>query len=350
MNRTELSKLLVERVLNDGLNVKDYLVSQKQLITKTDENVNVKIGIRNEDDYSFDLHPNSITQISQKLNIPSKYLSSLAEGTKWEKELFATTLNEHFTNLAQSKPVLLRANENTLKGYLSNSFERYNSTSVLKQFLESFMLNGMIFHEAYYDGITYFIELRNDNNVIMLNNTPHFFGVQYRNSDFGRSALDIKLILIKQICSNGMLMKSALRQVHRSRAIEIGDSFLLSPETMEKETEAKVSLIKDIANYACSDEMISEIVNVYNKVNELDVSSENVFKTLENLGATKKDVDYITKLLIENKPETGVSDGNTIIKVANAVSYMANNELLEKAEVINRYKEMSGNLINYYGN
>lgn len=344
-NRYTQSLKLLETVVTDNSNIKDYLVNPDSLNTFIESN-NVKIGFSQIED-AYSLHNNAISQLSNKLGLPNAYMVNLHNGEQWQKELFTENVNLHLIHNNQ-KPVLLRTVNSQLKGYLSNSFERYNSIRVLGQFLESFKLNGMELREVYYDGITHFIELNNKNNLIMINNQPHYFGVQYRNSDFGRSALSLEIMLIKQICSNGMVMKNKLRQVHKSRTIEIGESFVLSADTMEKETQAKLSLIKDVANHLCSEEVQKEIVDIYTKASEVETEPEKVFKVLENIGASKGDIDFIQNLLIENNPNTGVVEGGIVVRTANAVSYMGNNISLDNAENVNRYKEMSGKLLQHF--
>ena len=42
---------------------------------------------------NFNLHGNAISQISEKMNIPAKYLRELSAGDEWQKQLCATILN-----------------------------------------------------------------------------------------------------------------------------------------------------------------------------------------------------------------------------------------------------------------
>ena len=44
---------------------------------------------------NFNLHGNAISQISEKMGIPAKYLRELSAGDAWQKQLCATILNEH---------------------------------------------------------------------------------------------------------------------------------------------------------------------------------------------------------------------------------------------------------------
>lgn len=44
---------------------------------------------------NFSLHGNAISQISEKMGVPAKYLRELSGGDVWQKQLCATILNEH---------------------------------------------------------------------------------------------------------------------------------------------------------------------------------------------------------------------------------------------------------------
>ena len=356
MFNSEANNNVINNIIADSQTMIDYLVPQKDLfIGNDDETQNPFMYIptckRTGDVNKLFFHDNSIEQIGAKSDIPTAYLKKLHKGQEWQKNLFTRTLNDHFNYLNRNTPILLRTSKNKVKAYLSNSYERYNSIEVLKEFLLSFYREEMTVSHAYYDGITHFVELTNKSNPIIIFDQPHFFGIQYRNSDFGRAALDIKFMLIKQVCMNGMVMKTALRQIHKSRKMEIvGDSFQLSAETMNKETEAKKSLIRDIAKHVCGTEVRNELVAMYDKASAIDIAPEKVLKVLPSVGATQKDVEDIQNLLMGNLEHTGVREGGNIIRIANAVSYLANRYDNKQAESICKYREMSGKIITKFVN
>jgi len=350
-NSVENNSILGQIIL-DNENLTDYLVPQKKLSVQTQIEGSPLIiypldSIGNVDNLS--INKNAITQLGDKIKIPAAYLQKLHDGETWEKNLFATTLNDHFDFKKRRTPVLLRASQGELKAYLSNSYERYNSVAVLGQFLESFSNNGLTLSQAYFDGIRYFVEVTNKNNPFLIGGEPHFFSIQYRNSDYGRGALDIKFMLIKQVCTNGMIIKSALRKIHKGRQINIqGQNFQLSEDTLNKETIAKKAIVRDVANYICSPAAVDDIIQFYDKANNIDIKVEKVIEKLPSVNATKKDVELIQNILMRNDNKTGTTTGGNVIRVANAVSYIANTFDNDQCESINKYREMSGNLIHKF--
>ena len=65
---------------------------------------------------NFNLHGNAISQISEKMNIPAKYLRELSAGDDWQKQLCATILNEH-SGWTERTRVLVRAIGTEVRAY-----------------------------------------------------------------------------------------------------------------------------------------------------------------------------------------------------------------------------------------
>ena len=54
---------------------------------------------------NFNLHGNAISQISEKMNIPAKYLRELSAGDAWQKQLCATILPVRWGGTVRSRVV-----------------------------------------------------------------------------------------------------------------------------------------------------------------------------------------------------------------------------------------------------
>ena len=359
-NKRKTMTTTLERIIKDSTNIKDYLIPVKQLM--------VDSGIHNQampaiphiyfetgkespisNTEYLRIHDNAITQIGQKFNIPSQYLSKLHTGKEWEKVLFAKTLSDHFDfSTRQNDNVLVRINDGVLKAFVSDKFERYNSASVLATFVQKMAENGFKIAQSYYDGISYFVEFADKEHPVMINGQEHWFGVQYRNSDFGQSALDIKLMLVKKICSNGMTMKTVMRQIHKGKTLGFdAKDFQLSKRTLDLEGELKTSIINDIIPQIVSPEAKANLVDAFLKVDKLDIPVDTVIKQLPSV-VTKSDIENIQKILMENSEESGVRDCGNVLRVANAISYLANGLDEEKAISKAKYKDIAGQVIMKY--
>lgn len=97
---------------------------------------------------NFSLHGNAISQISEKMGVPAKYLRELSGGDVWQKQLCATILNEHSGWTARTR-VLIRAVGMEVRGVLSDSYRRLNSVDILTAFIREAANQGAVVSDAY---------------------------------------------------------------------------------------------------------------------------------------------------------------------------------------------------------
>ena len=99
---------------------------------------------------NFNLHGNAISQISEKMGIPAKYLRELSAGDAWQKQLCATILNEHSGWTGRTR-VLIRAVGTEIRGVLSDSYRRLNSVDILTAFIREAANNGAVVSGRLYE-------------------------------------------------------------------------------------------------------------------------------------------------------------------------------------------------------
>lgn len=80
----------------------------------------------NVDKTRYSLHPHAVVQLPEKMNIPSKYLRQLSEGTEWQRQPATQILNEH-SGWTERTRVLVRTVGNQVRGVWSDSCRRLNS-------------------------------------------------------------------------------------------------------------------------------------------------------------------------------------------------------------------------------
>ena len=344
----ENAHLVIGEMMMDSLELNDYLIHPSQVMYQPNyERNGVQIVFSPKDsEYStFDMSQNALSQFSGKHLIPGSYLSELAwsKNEPWKKNLASIIMNKHAGN-QEKKKVLIRTVKDEVRGYLSNTYERYSSIEVFKDFISIAQEHNAVISNAYYNGINSYVEALVIDPVVILGE-EWLYGVQFRNSDFGGAALDMRLMLIKLICTNGMTRNSLLRKIHRSSEIK-SLGIELSPETLYHNTMAKKSLIKDFSNHIFDRDNILKEAHMLEAVGRIEAEPSEVIKKLPSLGATKKDLEEVRKLLMANAVETGVRNGGGVIRVANAVSFLANT--VDEADRIADYKDISGKLINLY--
>ena len=144
----------INRLLSEGRIAQDFIapigVSQRSkerpvISFKAEGRVQMAMPEGN-----FNLHGNAISQISEKMGIPAKYLRELSAGDVWQKQLCATILNEH-SGWTERTRVLIRAVGMEVRGVLSDSYRRLNSVDILTAFIRE--AGGQIAAKALEEGL-----------------------------------------------------------------------------------------------------------------------------------------------------------------------------------------------------
>ena len=78
----------------------------------------------------FTLHNNAVRQLAEKMDIPSKYLRELSEGSAWQRQLAAEILNKTSGWTPRTR-VMIRTVGDQVRGVLSDSYRRLNSEIIL---------------------------------------------------------------------------------------------------------------------------------------------------------------------------------------------------------------------------
>lgn len=353
----ENAKDVITRMAIDNGQIEDYLVTPgKDIVVFPEPHKGLNMVIcDNVDDPIVEfydnihlVHPHALSQLASKNNLPGFHLAKWSKGELWEQQIATNVINDHFTNKRYKNQVMLRTIDNTIRAYVSDKFDRYNSTEVFKEFIQMSKIHGARVSNAYYNDISSYIEVLIP-EPITINDEDWVYAVQFRNSDFGGAAMDIRSMLIKLICTNGITRQSMLRQIHRGSTIESSD-IKLGMDTIKANTEAKKLLIRDYSNHIFSKDHINQEIDKFEFVNRIAINIEKPIAKLPKFGATKEDIENIRNLLMENHPETGVAKGGNVMRVANAISYLANEfaDMDSNADKIASYKDMAGKLITSY--
>ena len=349
----ENAHAVIDEMLTDSKDLNDYLVNPK-IATNImyGQNTNgpgMRMGLKianngTEEDYSsFKMTNNALSQFATKNKIPGAYLSTLSTGQPWERNLAGIIMNNHSHN-HEGRKVLIRTVRDEVRGYLSSTYDRYSSVEVFKDFIKIAQDNNAVISNAYYNDISAYVEALVIDPVTIAGE-EWLYGVQFRNSDFGGAALDMKLMLVKLICTNGMTRNSLLRKIHRSSEIS-STNVKLSEDTLYHNTMAKKGIIRDFAAHIFNRDNILAEANMLESVGRIQIETDEVIKRLPSMGATLDDIEEVQSLLMNNAPHTGVVNGGNVLRVSNAVSYLANT--VDEADRIANYKDISGKLITHY--
>ena len=294
---------------------------------------------------NFNLHGNAISQISEKMNIPAKYLRELSGGDTWQKQLCATILNEHSGWTGRTR-VLIRAVGMEVRGVLSDSYRRINSVDILTAFISEANRQGAVISDAYMNDTKVWCETilpasieipTRKNGIVTI-----FAGARFSTSDYGNGSVDMRSFLLNGACLNGMVRESVMRQVHLGSRLP--DSIALSQKTYELDTKTTVSAIKDLTKGLYSKDTIMNKAIEIQGASEIDVDFDKELKGLVQRGALlKNEGREVEKLLMNNNPDDGVTGGATLWKLAQGITAFAREQEPERSRELH---EISGQLLN----
>jgi len=303
--------------------IEDYLMPPELLKFNVTDNT----LMTNYEDKSFCIHNNALSQLSTKYNVPGKYLKDMSRGKEWEQDLAVKILNEHSVNAKQDE-LLVRTVGGQVRGVLSNTYDRYSSFEVYKSFLEGAeSWGGTVICDAHHDDLTGYIEIV-DRNIIPLRLkddevTYVVMGAQIRNSDFGCRALDVKVFFMQVICMNGMTGQSLVRRIHRGSAIQT-TNIRLSNEALRADAHARALMVRDCMTNVFDPLQIEKQINVLEQQAGHEVNIQREIKKLPKLGVHKSEIELLEGKLMDANPEDGIIGGNTMWKLTQGISAVAN--------------------------
>jgi len=220
----------------------DYFVPTNKSLMVLDEN-EPKLELERLE--SFGLTELAHRQIADRLNIPKKYYDRMM---KVAPELLLSNVN----NWLQIEPEnrLVRTMDGKIRAYLSDRYKEMDNFFVMSAFLPTLKQHQdlMVMSHSLTDNRMYiqfqFPKLRGEVKV----GDTVTAGIVITNSEVGLGALDIREMIWRLSCSNGMITSSLKRSTHLGG--NIGYEVYYSQDTMEKRRMALQGELKDVFSNA----------------------------------------------------------------------------------------------------
>lgn len=340
----------MERLINEGKIAQDYIAplgvnlkaQERTPVITFSANGHLNL---NMPDGQFSLHPNAVSQVAERMGIPTKYLRTLATGDEWERQLAAYVLNEH-SGWTQRSRVLVRSVGSEVRAILSDSYRRLNSVEIITAFVEEAAKQGAVIADAYMSDTKVWAEtilpqpftiptVKNGEVVI-------FAGARFSTSDYGDGAVDMRTFLLNGACTNGMVRESVMKQVHLGS--KLPDNLALSEETYALDTRTTVSAVRDLTAGLYSKDTIMQKAIEIQGASEIDVDFDKELKKLVSSGSLlKSEKSEVEKVLMRNDPNDGVQGGATLWKLTQAITAHARELEPQRARELH---EISGALLN----
>ena len=327
----------LERMAREETLLKDFIVplgtshrAMKPVITFDNDGQLLMLVDKGKEKEQYRLHQNAVGQLSQRMNIPGRYLQDLAGGDEWQRNLASTILNEH-TGWADREKVLVRAVEDDARAILSDKYKRINSSLIISAFINTAMskkCNGVLV-DGHMNDTKIWLETLSPvpvdidtpkNGIVSL-----AFGARFSTSDYGDGAMDLRAFILNGVCLNGMVREQIIRQTHLGERMK--DDLALSERTFNLQSRAWASAIEDYTNQIYDPNYIrSKMVEVM-AASATEINAENEVVTLTKTAKLQKEEGHeILKIMIDNKPEDGVQGESTLWKLTQAITAFARKE------------------------
>lgn len=327
----ETSKPYLDKIQTEGNLLNDFVMplGSNNAISFHNQADSLTMKIENGKTRQFKLHANAIQQLGEKLEAPSTYLKELAvSGEPWKLNLASNILNEHSDHTKRQR-VLVREVAGTVRGVMSDKYRRLNTGEIYSQFLKASYKEGLSVYGAYADDLKSWIEVVNPSIVSIPTekniSIEVIYGARISNSDFGQSALELRLFTVQVVCLNGMTRENIIRQIHIGR--QIPDNIQVSEKTYKYDTQTQASLVKDMIAGLLSKENILKQSTVIQKAVATEVDYDKEFTKLAKVGVSKTEVEETKKLLTAHRTNDGIiGEGSSLFNLAQGLSAVARNK------------------------
>lgn len=321
---------LSEEVISDSLVPRDRLTFAME---------GDHFGIRWLKDDFRTVHKNAVTQLATTLGIPPRWANDNAMGKDWQPAMMTKVFNDYVANNG-SKKVLLRAVNDEVRAVLSPSFKRMDSGPIIQAFLEECNVIGARPYEAQHTDVHVAIKALLPYLFEPVANEVMAFGVVLQNSDFGKGALSLRVFALRLVCTNLALMEESLRQVHLGKRLE--DVSILSEQTIQLDTAALISMVRDVIRGALSSDSINANLTRIQAANKDTVTPTAVNRILEK-NFQKETSRLITETFNSADVEM-LPPGQTRLRLSNAISWVAGNNITDLEERLGM-QTLAGELI-----
>lgn len=174
---------------------------------------NLKLNFEN---HSIPMSDLAAGHLCGKLKVPSRYFNRLVD--EGFNDLAAENINCWLED--NPKELFLREYEGRIRGVLSGSYSVYDAPEILNTVAEvfepsNFKLKGSFINEER-------LHLRLiENEMMNVEGEDLFAGISLDSSDVGRSGLQVRFFVWKQVCTNGMVIAQSAANLFRQKHIGI---------------------------------------------------------------------------------------------------------------------------------
>jgi hypothetical protein len=165
------------------------------------------------------------------------------------------------------------------------------------------------------------------------------FGAQFGNSNYGDGAFEYSQISMRAWCTNFAISEDILHKIHLGA--KLPDNLVFSQRTIDLNTQAVQSALKDVAHLALGAPAINGYLAMVRKANEEKVEPAQI-NTWVKKNLNKDEGDRVKEVFSSADVEK-LPPGQTSWRFSNAVSWLANEVEDEHRKL--ELQELAGTLL-----
>ena len=276
----------------------------------------------NDSQVGWNLHPNALSQVAERIHTPQGYIRELATAPSaegWKVDLAATILNEYHARLDDSRR-LVRAHGDTARGVLTTAYRPLDAAKLLNSAISAANEVGAIPYNGTASDVRAMVKFIIPQVFEPMAGEALVFGFDWQNSDYGRGPYAIRQFVLRLVCLNGMTGESELRQVHLGARLAEGIAW--SRDTIEANTRTLLSGTADVVRGALGPASIDRQLDAIRRAGETTIGSGQAFQRV--VRQLSKAELTTAREAFDSPEDILLPVGKTKWRAANTLSHMAN--------------------------
>lgn len=275
----------------------------------------------------FELTPHSKNQLLARAAIPQTFADRLIELKEYN--LLKHNLLELIPKVS-NEGLLIRNVGGVAKGILSPSYRRMDASPIFATFCEACIAAGLVPYRSRNTATRFcltFVKPEIWQFGLNGNGKPEvvLIGLQITTSDYGASAMQVQLVILRIWCANLAQAMDILRKVHLGRRFDGfngSDVVELSNRTISLDNRTVSSAIKDLIG--SSQTHIKALAETISNATEKQVDLAKSIEALKKQGLKKEVLDRVKATYEMELPVEILPPGNTAWRLSNVLSFLAN--------------------------
>jgi hypothetical protein len=275
--------------------------------------------------FSEPMHKHALMQASARAGVPETFVNRMLE-KPYGGSLVCDTLNTIYGKEA-AENFLVRANDNQIRGVLSDTFRRMDSRPILEAFAETCKGLGAIPIEGIGGDLRFSVKALIPRVYVVGkkagNEEVFAFGASLSNSDFGCGALCLQFFLWRIWCSNTSTREDSLRKVHLGK--RLSEDITYSQETYDADTKAMSLAVRDHVKGVLAEPRVEEALVQIETAMDTVIDPKKFFERggeLERLKLSKGEI-AAARETFNNGDITVLPRGTNVARMSQAVAWLA---------------------------